>query len=395
MHPDAADKRIGQQSQHSSEQKYRVLLETLFDLVWSVDLEGRITFISRASERVYGFKPEQMIGRLESDFVPEHQTQKHQLLQELAAAANELLRPYENEVLHADGTSRILTTHATYLRDETGHVIGACGVSRDITEVKQSRFKRRAVRQVLRELQQKEKEIAEMERERLRNELIHSTRLATLGKISAQIAHDLRNPLGAVRNAAYYLKKTLNGDNAEAADFVRVIEDEVSACDVIIQNLLEITRPRQADRQWTELAGQVRAAFERLRAPRGIELKFHAPSEPFPIYFDAIQLRQLLDNLLLNALEAVEDGGLIEVRADRLTHTDRIQIRDSGPGVGPEIRERVFELLFTTKTRGTGLGLAICKQLVQGHGGTIVLEKNGQAGATFTIMVPRKESANA
>jgi PAS domain S-box-containing protein len=395
MPRDATDTRIGQQVQSANEQKFRVLLDTLYDLVWSVDLDGRITFVNRASERVYGLKPQQMIGRPESDFVPEQQTHKHQLLLKQPPAAGESLQRYENEVGRADGTLRLLTTHATCLRDEAGHVVGVCGISQDMTEVKQARMKRRTVRRALRELELRERETADAERERLRNELIHTTRLATLGKMSAQIAHDLRNPLGAVRNAAYYLKKILNRDNAEVADFVRVIEDEVSACDVIIQNLLEITRPRQADRQWTDLAEQTRAAFARLRAPRGIDLKFHAPSEPFLIYFDAVQLRQLLDNLLINALEAVAEVGLIEVRAERLAHADRIQIHDSGPGIAPGIRDNIFELLFTTKTKGTGLGLAICRQLVEGHGGTIVLENHGQAGATFTVTLPRRESTNA
>jgi PAS domain S-box-containing protein len=395
MPSDATDTRIGQQVQSANEKKFRVLLDALYDLVWSVDLDGRITFVNRASERVYGLKPQQMIGRPESDFVPEHQTHKHQLLLKQPPAAGESLQRYENEVGRTDGTLRLLTTHATYLRDDVGHVVGVCGISQDMTEVKQARMKRRTVRRALRGLELKERETADAERERLRNELIHTTRLATLGKMSAQIAHDLRNPLGAVRNAAYYLKKTLKDDNAEVTDFVGVIEDEVRTCDAIIQNLLEITRPRQADRQWNDLAEQTRAAFVRLSAPRGIELKFHAPSEPFLIYFDAVQLRQLLDNLLINALEAVAEGGLIEVRAERLAHADRIQIHDSGPGIAPGIRDNIFELLFTTKTKGTGLGLAICRQLVQGHGGTIVLENHGQAGATFTVTVPRREATNA
>ena len=228
----------------------------------------------------------------------------------------------------------------------------------------------------------------------MKAELVRSARLATLGKISAQIAHDLRNPLGSVRNAAFYLKRLvadLDGDSAdELDDFLNVIEDEVDNCTAIIRDLLETANPKQAVLASVDLGQLVRAEFARLELPSGVQCQFQSTPDPYVVRVDPHQWRQVVDNLLANSLHAVGDRGAIEFRAVRSDQFDEITIRDSGSGVSMEDRESIFDLLFTTKAKGNGLGLAICRQIVEGHGGTIELAAPQEGGATFVIRLPRE-----
>jgi signal transduction histidine kinase len=248
--------------------------------------------------------------------------------------------------------------------------------------------------------QRQDLESMERELERLRGELFHSVRLTAIGEISAQIAHDLRNPLGVIRNAAYLLRRRLGDAGWREAEILDLIEREVAHCDGIIRNLLEVARPKEPVKRELVLDDLVHEAFARLHAPEGVTLRYRAEEAPFRIHVDPVHWGQVLDNLLANALEAVGDAGEIEVVAARRPGRDDVVVRDSGPGVPPELRQRIFELLFTTRAKGTGLGLAICRQIVEAHGGTIAVDdvaagdvgESGSAatGATFRIELPQE-----
>ena len=263
----------------------------------------------------------------------------------------------------------------------------------EIAERKQAEEATLAAQQQLLERQRNEKKLVDEELDKLKVELVHSARLATIGKISAQIAHDLRNPLGSVRNAAFYLRgiaSHFDGDSAdELDDFLSVIEDEVNACNGIIGDLLDTANPKQAVLESVDLGQLVRAEFARFDLASGVQCQFESVPDPYIVRVDPNQWRQVVGNLLANSLHAVGDCGAIEFRAVRNDEFDEMTIRDSGPGVSMEHRESIFDLLFTTKAKGNGLGLAICRQIVEGHGGTIELADPQDGGATFIIRLPR------
>ena len=245
----------------------------------------------------------------------------------------------------------------------------------------------------LRSQQQRERALVEAELEKVRRQLVDQTRLATLGQVAGTIAHELRNPLGAVRNAVYYLQRYVVKDNAELAEFLRIIDAEVHTSDQIISNLLEMTRAKQPTFETVNLADIAAEMWQRLPQRDNVRCRCVVHPEPFLCHADAAQLRQVLANLLINAVQALEGTGEIVIHGQRDETWDSITVQDDGPGVPPGVRDRLFEPLFSTKTKGTGLGLTICRQIVEKQGGTLTLVESTR-GAAFRITLPRQSAAS-
>ena len=260
---------------------------------------------------------------------------------------------------------------------------------RDITERKRAEEAAKRAQQQLLEQQRGEMERVEAELAKVRDELVRTTRLAAIGQVTASIAHELRNPLGSVRNAAYYLKRHLLKHEPGAAEYLGIIEQEVSAANLIITNLLAMARAREPTKQAVDLGQVVREAFAAIKGAEGVHCRVSLDPAPFLVQADPHQLQQILENLLKNAVQAMEGRGEVLVDATRNPDHDTILVRDSGPGVAAEVRESLFEPLVTTKPSGTGLGLAICRQIAAKHGGTVDLAAHEGAGAAFRVRLPR------
>lgn len=259
----------------------------------------------------------------------------------------------------------------------------------DITDRRQADEATQKAQAELLEERQHEKEHAEAELARMRDRLVRATRLAAIGQVSASIAHDLRNPLGTVRNAAYYLERRLPKDQPEVAEYLGIINQEVAAADRIITNLLAVARAKEPVRQHVDLGQTIREALAETGQAEAVRLRMSLAPEPFVVRADPDQLRQVFRNLVANAVEAMDGGGEIVVEAAREADGDSIVLRDTGPGVAQEIRESVFEPLVTTKAKGIGLGLTICRQIIERHGGGIELIDEDKPGAAFRIRLPR------
>jgi PAS domain S-box-containing protein len=260
----------------------------------------------------------------------------------------------------------------------------------DITERKRAEETLGQLRLRLQEQQRWEQEQVEAELARARDQLVTQTRLATLGQVASTIAHELRNPLGAVRNAVYYLRRHVARDNAELLEFLHIIDAEVSAADRIIYNLLEMSRAKQPLVQAVDLAQAVSDAFRHLQYPAQIVYRCQLEPEPFIVHADPAQLQQVLTNLLTNAVQAMAGQGEIVITGCRDGRQDVITVQDDGPGIPLETRARMFEPLFSTKAKGTGLGLTICRQIIEKHGGTIALVES-TPGAAFRLVLPRHD----
>ncbi len=223
---------------------------------------------------------------------------------------------------------------------------------------------------------------------------MRKTRLAALGQISASIAHELRNPLGTIRNAVYYLKRKVAADDPKVAEYLGLLEREVGVSERIINNLLEVTRPREPAREPVNLASAVAEAVARMHVP-GVRCHCSVPAA-LVVHADPVQLRQVLDNLLKNAQEALArqpsaGPGEVRVEASGVPGAALLTVRDNGPGVAAEHRASLFEPLFSTKPRGTGLGLWVCRQIVERHGGAVRLLDEAGPGAAFEVRLPLSE----
>lgn len=185
----------------------------------------------------------------------------------------------------------------------------------------------------------------------------------------------------------YLLKSHASKPGIDSARYLNIIDEETSRASTTIDNLMEMSRPKEPSKEEVDLGGLVRESCSRISDR--IEWQVSLNPDPFVIHTDSAQLQQVLNNLISNSLEALDGSGKIEVDATRMKSHDRIIVRDDGPGIPRECRARLFEPLYSTKVKGTGLGLTICRQIIEQLGGTIGLLDEEEKGAAFEILLSR------
>ena len=245
------------------------------------------------------------------------------------------------------------------------------------------------------ELATKVKELKSMQ-----DELIKKGRLEQLGQLTATIAHEIRNPLGAIRNSAFLLERKTNSMGAEVSGHLQRINNGVERCDTIISQLLDFSRTKEVNSSLAYLddwlAKIVREEAQRL--PDNIYIECALGLEGLRVPFDAARLQRAVINLLSNASEALAHSGNDATTTTKrrciwvttLRDGDFVSIRfaDNGPGIAPENIKKIREPLFTTKSFGTGLGIPAVEQIAVQHGGYLDIASEFGAGATFTIRIP-------
>ena len=215
--------------------------------------------------------------------------------------------------------------------------------------------------------------------------LVQSEKLAGIGRLAAGVAHEINNPLAVILGYARLLHR--RADEGTARD-LQVIEDETLRAKLIVDGLLELARPREAEPEPLDLRALCEDAVVRLRETRLLDGVDVAVSGEGHVRGHPYKVRQVVLNLVRNAAEAAGEGGRVDVGVAAGPEGAAITVSDTGPGLPEEARARLFEPFFTTKPAGTGLGLAVSQGIVRAHGGTIEAGAAPGGGATFTVRLP-------
>ena len=252
--------------------------------------------------------------------------------------------------------------------------------------------KRKRVEEELKKHREHLEELIEERTKELRDaqkQLIRQEKLATLGQLAGGVAHELRNPLGAIKNAVYFLNMALEQSEPEVNETLDILDKEVATSEHIISSLLDFAHPKQPTRRKVNINEVVKEELLRTTMLENIELVKQLDEAMPTILADPQELSQIFANIIRNGIEAMPDGGQLTVKSEvfRLGWV-AVSIADTGVGIPPEEQPKVFEPLFTTKAKGIGLGLAIAKTLVEGHGGTIEVQSEMGKGSTFTVRLP-------
>lgn len=232
--------------------------------------------------------------------------------------------------------------------------------------------------------------------EKLRKEVADNQHLAAVGRLAASVAHEVRNPLSALRGMVQYLSKDAD-PGSRKAEYAEVAVSEVDRLNRVVSGLLDYSRPSPPRQVELDLAEVMRGVVELFRddpLAHNVDIAVTSPDTLPPVMADPDQIRQVLLNLVLNALQAMDGKGSLTLEAGADGKNVFIKVRDTGPGLPQGDPEEVFDPFFSTKDRGTGLGLAIARRIAQGHGGELTAGKGQPGGAVFTLSLPLNGDAS-
>jgi two-component system sensor histidine kinase PilS (NtrC family) len=339
------------------------IVESIRSGVITTDLQGRIYTFNAAAAEITGYEAEDVRGQEVSIFFGELGEHVDESMR--AAEAGETSPRFEADCLTAEGLRLRLGFSIFPLFAESGETTGLVITFQDLTQVRS---------------------LEETSR--------RQDRLAAVGRVAASIAHEIRNPLAAMRGSIQVLRSEMDGDSSQA-ELMEIILRESDRLNRIITDYLSYARPRSRAPESVDVRELVRETFTLLRhSPEikdGHSLEEDYPDEAMVLNADASQLKQVFWNIARNALQAMPEGGMLRAELHRsVGNRVRITFTDSGVGMSPEQVEHLFEP-FSSRTGGTGLGLSIVYQIIRDHGGTINVRSREGQGTTIAIELPSEK----
>lgn len=343
-----------------SEATLRAVVETAVDAIIMIDLKGKITAANPAANRMFGYEEGELIGQNVAVLTNEPDRSRHDgYIERYLSTGEAQIIGIGREVTgrRKDGTP--IPVDLAVSQVVKGSKPGFVGILRDVTAKKQADA-------ALRE---------------------HAA-LVELGHMAAVVAHEVKNPLAGIRGAMQVLGRQFKGD-AEAQDIIAEVLARIDELTTSINERLMFARSREPRIRPISLRDVVRDVCDLVRKdPRFRRVTLETSLEADQVDADSELLRGVLVNLFLNAAQAMEGAGTIRISVRLAGDGCEIEVRDTGPGIPPHVRERVFERFFTTKSGGAGLGLSIVRQAVESHGGSIRVDCPDTGGTTFTIRLP-------
>lgn len=371
---DITDRKRAEEALREKEARYRELADSITDVFFAFDNDLRYTYWNKASEELTGTTEKEAIGKSLYDIFPDIQQTRR-------------VEKVYLDVLRRRQPRTFVIKYSIEGRDHYFEISvypskgGISVFTKDITERKKTEEK-------LKEYSEKlKKKVEERTRELqdAQEKLIRKEKLAMLGQLAGSVGHEIRNPLGTISNSVYFLKMKLKDADEKVLKHVAVIDRNVQRANRIITDLLDSSRVRPPSLIESSVNDIVKDTLESIEMPATISVNLKFEKNIPRILLDPDQMRLVFRNIIINAVEAMPKGGILEIRTEAGADFIHIMFRDTGKGIQKENIQKIFEPLFTTKASGIGLGLAIVKSIVEGHRGTI--EIHSKIGEETTVIV--------
>jgi len=325
------------------------ILQSIPSGVISMDNEMRIRSINRSAEQILGLRAVDVLGMDALDVFGDPITG--------ILKAKKTITRAEYPYTTRDGRHLWLGVTMSQLRDKSGEAIGMLLIFTDLTDIKA-----------------------------LQEEVRLKERLSQLGEMSAGIAHELRNSMSVIAGYARLLRRNIDETNRPS---VEAMLSEIRGMDMVISELLSFAKPTVLNKTTFDLNTLIEDTASAVVGDKDsirLSIKKH---DPLMVKADETLLRQAITNLLVNAIESMPEGGLLDIETSSHGEMALISIRDTGTGIADEIRDKVFLPFFSTKERGTGLGLALVQKIVIAHNGRVEFESTAGKGTVFKISLPK------
>ncbi|HYA32445.1 MAG TPA: PAS domain S-box protein [Candidatus Bathyarchaeia archaeon] len=352
-----------------SERKYRELVQGVNSVIFQTDLQGNITFLNKHGQQLFGLSEAEAIGRkLAETLVSATESAKS----EFSSFAESLLHAADgymeivSEHVTKDGRRLWIEWMCTALFDNQRNFSGVLGAGIDISRRLEA-----------------EKALKNVER------------LAAIGETATMVGHDLRNPLQAIRFAIDLQRKkrlvSVRGrgrtDSEDIDQLCDLIDDQVRYMDKIVADLQAFAQPLHPEQTQIRAVDLIASTLSSMKVPAKVKVKTNIPKD-LSLYLDRELMQRVFTNLILNAIQAMPEGGRLTISAAASNGQVSMTVEDSGVGIRDDIKEKLFSPLVTNKAKGTGLGLAVCKRIVELHDGTITVESEEGRGARFVVTLP-------
>ena len=324
----------------------------------AIDDGHRIASFNDTAQSILGFAPDKAFGRQARQVLPAELQQVVERLDRDQEGIEE-----ELECSLSDGSRIPVAVSASILSDESGAPLGAVLLLKDLRELTA-----------------------------LRKQIQRNQRLVSVGRLAAGVAHEVRNPLSSIKGFATYFKER-HRDKPEDQQIAAIMIQEVERLNRVISQLLDFARPVKINKKSVavkKLIDRSIQMIEQQAKEKGITVQLQVNPAVETISADADRLGQVLLNLYLNALEAMEQGGHLSIEVTELEKSEEIAIKvsDTGCGIQPDEQGQIFDPYYTTKPTGTGLGLAIAHNIIEAHGGRITVDSRLEQGTVCTIVLP-------
>ncbi len=349
------------------------------------DRDYRFVLLNRAIADMLRIPRESMLGRTDFDFFPPAEADYFRARDEEVFVRGEVVRIEEERITDRTGERHVLATTKVPMRDARGEITHIVGIIHDITALKVAQD---ALREANNEL---ERRVGDRTAalEAAQAQLMRRERLAVVGQLAGAIAHQIRNPLGSIKNAAYLVKLTVGpSPDSDVTHSLAVIHDEVRRANQIITDLLDYARIETAALREIPVAYVVHQSLGGVSFPAGVRVTL-AVSEDAIVRADPAQLQMAVFNLIRGSVESMPDGGDLKVTAARSGPWWEITISDTGPGLPDEVRDQLRDPLASQSRRvALGLHLMTGRALVENQGGEFEVESGRDRGTRFTVRVP-------
>jgi PAS domain S-box-containing protein len=348
------------------------LIESSVDGIIVTDMKGNILIFNKGAENILGYKAEEVVGKMNIRSIYEPGIAREVMEKLRSSDYGGVGKLTSIPILHRrkDGDLIEGDLSASIIYDEKGNEIASIGIFKDLRE-------RLRIERELREMQQA---------------LLQSEKLAAMGKLTSQIAHELNNPIYGIMNTLELLKTEIPPESKRR----RILElslSETQRLAEMLRNMLSFSKPEEEKRRpikINELIEGILLVTEKQMKESNIKVETYFDEGIPDVMASTNQMRQVMLNLIKNAKEAMPKGGILTVRTTREDSKVLILIQDTGIGIPEEVRDKIFEAFFTTKqkVKGVGLGLSVCYGIIKDHGGEIKVESEVDKGTTFTIHLP-------
>ena len=379
---DITERKKAERALKESDEKLRIIFENAAVAIMFANEKEQIVLWNPFTETLLQMNPADLHQRLLSSLYPDEEWARIRLM---GIRDKGVIQHLETCMIRKDGGRLDVDISISVLKDPEGRITGSIGIVRDITE-------RRRMAEALGKAYEGLEDTVQARTRELRDaqeKMLRSEKLVAIGQLASSVAHELRNPLGVMKNVVYYLRMlepvTTRPEIMENLD---TISEEIESSNKIISDLLEFSRIKKPTVNPVNINTIVKETISRLVPAPRVEILTEFDETLDEIGADALQIQQIFINLASNALQAMEQGGKLMIRTKKAGDFIEVSFEDTGSGISEANMARIFEPLFSTKINGTGLGLSICYSLVEGHGGKIdVLSEVGR-GSVFTVRLP-------